>query len=98
MGEVARAQAPAHGRTDDGARELGFDAPVRSVFERGDGAYVGRGADQDEVNEIAFDGVEPAVGDAGRLTRQRRKSAGLGEKRREPIEPQQNPALIALEA
>jgi len=52
----------------------------------------------DEQEHAALDDVEPAMRDVRRLPRERHDRLGLRQERREPFEPQQNPAVEPLES
>ena len=63
-----------------------------------DAADARRRAQHDDADDHALDAVEPGVGDAMRLRRERREAARRIKERREPSEPQHRPAMKPLEA
>jgi hypothetical protein len=98
LAQILGTERAAHGRADDGAQELLFGARACVVFWRVGYTHMRRGAERDDADENALDLVEPLVGDRCRLLRERREGFGACQKRREPFEPEQHPALGALKA
>ena len=68
------------------------------AFARLAAAHVAHSAQHDDGEDDALDTVKPTMADAFGVLGERRESAGCFEEAGEPCQPQQRPAVKALEA